>query len=101
MTFQGPKVLGVWFLMVGIQKVVGHSGPCLRDINACDSCGEVGHKVMDCPRNRNKGKEIRPQGANAVPLERGGRQDSARRHNWFYALQGRQGVEKVPDSSLV
>ena len=38
----------------------GHSGPCLRDINSCYGCGEVGHKVMDCPRNRNKGKEVRP-----------------------------------------
>ncbi|KAH0746323.1 hypothetical protein KY285_007980 [Solanum tuberosum] len=75
----------------------GHGGPCLKNTGACYSCGEMGHKAMDCPRNRNKGKEARPQGANAVPLGRGGRQDGAPRHNRFYALHGRQGVDEVPD----
>lgn len=50
-----------------------------------------------CPQNRNKGKEVRPQGANAVSLGRGGRQDGAPRHNRFYALHGRQGVDEVPN----
>ncbi|XP_049365647.1 uncharacterized protein LOC125830493 [Solanum verrucosum] len=75
----------------------GHGGPCLRNTGACYSCGEMGHKAMDCPRNRNKGKEVRPQGANVVPLGRGGRQDGAPRHNRFYALHGRLGVDEVPD----
>ncbi|KAH0669077.1 hypothetical protein KY289_023570 [Solanum tuberosum] len=75
----------------------GHGGPCLENTGVCYSCGEMGHKAMDCPRNRNKGKEVRPQGANAVPLGRGGRQDGAPRHNRFYALHGRQGVDEVPD----
>ncbi|KAH0754464.1 hypothetical protein KY290_024734 [Solanum tuberosum] len=45
----------------------GHGGPCLRNTGACYSCGEMGHKAMDCPRNRNKGKEVRPQGVDEVP----------------------------------
>lgn len=67
----------------------GHGSPFLRDTNACYGCGEVGHKKIDCPRNRNKAKEVRPQGANVVPLGRGGQQGGAPRHNRFYALQWR------------
>ncbi|MCF6774915.1 hypothetical protein L3H44_11020, partial [Corynebacterium sp. MC-12] len=59
--------------------------------------GDVGHKKIDCPRNRTKGKEVRPQGANMVHLGRGDYQSGAPRHNWFYPLHGRQGVDKVPD----
>ncbi|XP_015163269.1 uncharacterized protein [Solanum tuberosum] len=72
----------------------GHSGLCLRNTGACYSCGEMGHKAMDCPQNRNKGKEVRPQGANVVPFGRGARQDGAPRHIRFYALHGSPFVAK-------
>uniref|UniRef100_M1DIU1 Gag-pol protein n=1 Tax=Solanum tuberosum TaxID=4113 RepID=M1DIU1_SOLTU len=76
----------------------GHGGPCLRNTSACYSCGEMGHKAMNCPRNHNKGKEVRPQGANAVPLgERGADKMVPQGTIGFYALHGRQGVDEVPD----
>ncbi|MDV3192329.1 MAG: hypothetical protein Q8853_02675 [Candidatus Phytoplasma australasiaticum] len=44
----------------------GYGGPCLRATNACYSCWEVGYKMMDCPRNHNKVKDVHPQGRGAI-----------------------------------
>ena len=69
-----------------------HRGPYLKSSNACFDCGELGHKRMDYPRNRGKGR-----GANAVPFGRGGSQGGSPKHNRSYAIYVRQGVGEVPD----
>ncbi|XP_075483694.1 uncharacterized protein LOC142523848 [Primulina tabacum] len=32
-----------------------HTGECYRKIGACFKCGQVGHRIKDCPDNKDKG----------------------------------------------
>ncbi|XP_073035290.1 uncharacterized protein [Primulina eburnea] len=39
-----------------------HTGECYRKIGACSKCGKVGHRIKDCPNNKDKG--VRPNKKN-------------------------------------
>lgn len=76
-----------------------HGGVCYRETGTCFACGQLGHKISNCPKARDKGKGVRPQGkaAQTGQKSQGVQQDGAPRNNRFYALHGSQEVEDEPN----
>ncbi|XP_059292555.1 glycine-rich RNA-binding protein RZ1C-like, partial [Lycium ferocissimum] len=93
-----------------------HSGQCRLGSDACYACGQMGHKMRDCPSLRGRGEgqptgsvagsssSVRPPGQTSqAPAGRGrgrgGAPSSAGPPHRIYSLAGRQDPEPSTDAA--